>query len=207
MVGLLKVIEGRIKKLDCSLYWTIHCYSELECVVVAIQEFANKDYVLPSIINIFNDFGITATNNDILDSPWVTPELFTFRSTSAFNLSSFEINLYDTDTIPMNIFPLVPVRKYKFGAAEAKPTLIRLGDHGIVDLKDEIFHLSEYIDDHGMVSHAVTLNHGDYQSLIEERHLLLIYIQSPTLIYLMKMLILITCSNLLLSVLIFSNFI
>ena len=37
-------------------------------------------------------------------------------------------------------------------------------------LKD-MFHFSEYIDDHGMVSHAVTLDHGDCGSLIEERHI------------------------------------
>ena len=166
MVRLLEIIEGRIRKLDCYL-----TDSREEYVVGGIQEFANKGHVLPSIINIFSSFCITATNNTLY-SPRVTPKLFKFWSTSAFNLSSFEINLYDTETIiPMNIFPPVPVRKYKFGAAEATPTLIRLSDHGIVNLKDKIFHLSEYIDDHGMISHAVTLDHGDCQSLIEERHL------------------------------------
>ena len=173
MVRLLEIIEGRIRKLDCNCRFSC----ELECVVGGIQKFANKGHVLPSIINIFSEFGIAATNNNGSwdEFPPVTPELyklFKFWSTSAFNLSSFEIGLYDTETIiPMNIFPPVPVRKYKFGAAEATPTLIRLSDHGIVDLKDKIFHLSEYIDDHGMVSHVVTLDHGDCRSLIEERHL------------------------------------
>ena len=85
-------------------------------------------------------------------------------STSAFNLSSFEIHLYDRVPIPMTP---VPVRNYKFGAA-ATPALIRLGDYGIVGLKDNIFHFSEYIDDHGMVSQ---LDHGDCRSFIEERHI------------------------------------
>ena len=31
--------------------------------------------------------------------------------------------------------------------------------------------MSIYIDDHGMVRHAVTLDHGDCGSLIEERHI------------------------------------
>ena len=34
-----------------------------------------------------------------------------------------------------------------------------------------MFHFSKYIDDHDMVSHAVTLDHGDSGSLIEERHI------------------------------------
>ena len=57
----------------------------------------------------------------------------------------------------MDLFPPVPVRNYRFGAA-ATPTLIQLRDYGIVGLKDHIFHFSEYIDDHGMVCHAVTLD-------------------------------------------------
>ena len=166
VVRLLEIIEGKIRKLDMFSY-------KLECVVEGIQEFANKGHVLPSIINIFSIVKMTARNNDgTSDFPQVTPqhELFKFWSTSAFNLSPFEIGLYDTEPMPIRILPPVPVRKYKFGAAEATPTLIRLSDHGIVNLKDEIFHLSEYIDDHGMVSHAVTLDFGDCRSLIEERH-------------------------------------
>ena len=170
MAGLLGIIEGRIRKLDC--YLMNSC--EHEYVVGGIQKFANEGHVLPSIINIFSEFWIKATNNDnTVNSPRVTFKLFKFWSKSAFNLSSFEINLYDhTETIPMNIFPHVPVRTYKFGAAEATPTLIRFSDYGIVNLKDRIFHLSEYIDDHGMISHVVTLDHGDCRhSLLEERHL------------------------------------
>ena len=170
----------------------------MEAVVTGIQyqAFANEHYALPSILNIFGRFNITATDNSKYDyisvaiigkdirrqrsrqhlipiivnlSANYTDNLFEFWSTSAVYLSSFEIRLYDRVPIPMNLFPPMPVRSYKFGTA-ATPTLIRLGDYGIVGLKDNIFHFSEYIDDHGMVSHAVTLDHGDCGSLIEERH-------------------------------------
>ena len=63
IVGLLKIIEGRIRNLDCNLDWSNESFIELECIVVGIQEFANKGYVLPSIINIFSELKITATDN------------------------------------------------------------------------------------------------------------------------------------------------
>ena len=100
-----------------------------------------------------------------------TGNLFRFWSKSAFNLSSFEIRLYDNVPRPLNLFRPVSVRSYKFGPA-ATPTLIQLPAYGIVGLKDNMFHFSDYIDDHGMASHAVTRDHGDCcGSLIEERHI------------------------------------
>ena len=101
-----------------------------------------------------------------------TDNLFKFWSKSAYSLSPFVIQIYDrlSNDISLHLFPAVPMRSYKFGAA-ATPTLIQLPGYGIVGLKDNMFHFSEYIDDHGMVSHAVTLDHGDCESLIEERHI------------------------------------
>ena len=196
-VELLKIIPVSIKKLDLVL----SSPGDLEPIVTGIQALANEHYALPSIINIFGEFNITAANNSTHGytytcnygqrrqrrphyNPLVrtglevnlpanaTDNLFKFWSTSAFNLSSFEIHLYDRVPRPMNLLPTVPVRSYKFGAAASTPTLIQLPGYGIVGLKDNIFHFSEYIDDHGMVSHAVTLDHGDCcGSLIEERHI------------------------------------
>ena len=189
-IELLKIIPVSVKKLDLVLSSPI----DLEPIVTGIQAFANEHYALPSIINIFGEFNITATDNHTYDRTreyycmgrhWQrrgfnlpvknlpanhTDNLFEFWSMSAFNLSSFEIRLYDRVPILMNLFPPVPVRNYRFGAA-ATPTLIQLRDYGIVGLKDNIFHFSEYIDDRGMVCHAVTLDHGDCGSLIEERHI------------------------------------
>ena len=192
-VKLLKIIPVGVKKLDLVL----SNYTDLNTVVTGIQVFVDERCALLSTINIFGRFNVTATDNSTHDykSYWgnywkrnwarqhcntminvlglpanYTNNLFEFWSTSAINLSSFEIHLYDRVPIPMNLFPPVPVRSYKFGAA-VTPTLIRLGDYGIVGLKDNIFHFSEYIDDRGMISHAVTLDHGDCGSLIEERHI------------------------------------
>ena len=191
IVPLLEIIPASIKKLDLVL----SVADDLDHVVIVIQAFANQCYALPSIINIFGEFNITATDkygykrgqmirsclrsqNFIkphgLNLPAnATSNLFEFWSKSAFYLSSFEIHLHDRVPIPMNLFPPVPVRSYKFGAAET-PNLIQLPGYGIVGLKDNVFHFSEYIDDQGMVSHAVTpaRDHDDcFGSLIEERHI------------------------------------
>ena len=192
IVALLKIIPVSVKKLNLVLSRGI----DLKCVVTGIQALVNEHYALPLFINIFGEFNITATDNSANDHQWkriqyvssyryvfsyhcifsylpanATDNLFEFWSTSAFHLPSFEIRLYDNIPIPLNLFPPVPVRSYKFGTAAA-PTLIQLPSYGIVGLKDNIFHFSEYIDDHGMVSHTVTLDHDDcFGSLIEERHI------------------------------------
>ena len=189
-VELLEIISTRIKVLKLDLPSS----TDLQSVVAGIQVFVNKHYAdaLPSLIKIFGGFNITATDNSVYDnmsdnygqrnrqSPDIslcllanaTDNLFKIWSKSAYSLSPFVIQLYDkvpSDT-PIHLFPPVPMRSYKFGAA-ATPTLIQLPAYGIVGLKDNIFHFSEYIDDHGMVSHSVTLDHGDCGSLIEERHI------------------------------------
>ena len=196
-VELLEIISTRIKVLKLDLPSS----TDLESVVAGIQVFVNKHYAdaLPSLIKIFGGFNITATDNSACDntsdninygqrnrqSPDIslcllanaTDNLFKFWSKSAFSLSPFVIQLYDkvpSDDTPIHLFPPVPMRSYKFGPA-ATPTLIQLPGYGIVGLKDNIFHFSEYIDDHGMVSHAVTLDHGDCGSLIEERHISYLY--------------------------------
>ena len=190
VIRLLYIIPVSVKKLDLVL----SSPTDLEPVIKGIQKFFNwRDSALPSIINIFGRFNITATDNSTYDKSYevylgrqgiqlrqdsmlpayAIGNLFKFWSTSAFNLSSFssfEIRLYDSVPRPLNLFPPVPVRNYKFGPA-ATPTLIQLPAYDIVGLKDNIFHFSEYIDDHGMVCHAVTLDHGDCGSLIEERHI------------------------------------
>ena len=190
-VALLKIIPTKIKllKLDLS------SPTDLESLVAGIQAFAKyKHFPLPSRILIVGRFNIIATDNSAYDhmsgnygqghrqrqgfnqlKPNLpanhTGNLFRFWSTSAFNLSSFEICLYDDVPRPMNLFRPVSVRSYKFGPA-AIPTLIQLPGYGIVGLKDNIFHFSKYIDYHGMVSHAVTRDHGDCRgSFIEERHI------------------------------------
>ena len=172
VVKLLKDIPVTLKKLDLVLGH----FGCLGGIITGIKAAVVDERSLPSIINIFGRFNITATDNYNYN-PYgryqkTPPDLFEFWSTSAFNLPPFEIYLYDrVRSIPMNLFPSVPVRSYKFGAA-ATPTLIQLPAYGIMGLKDNIFHFSEYIDDHGMVSHAVTLDHGDCgQLLIEERHI------------------------------------
>ena len=188
-VALLNIIPVRRLKV---LVFVLSSPTELESVVTGIQIFVNKHYALSSLIKIFGRFNITATDNNAYNhtsgnygqrhrqsidssahlSANATDNLFKFWSKSAYSLSPFVIQIYDRlpNDIPLDLLPAVPMRSYKFGAA-AIPTLIQLPAYGIVGLKDNMFHFSEYIDDQGMVSHAVTLDHDDCGSLIEERHI------------------------------------
>ena len=114
-------------------------------IIANIREWANQGYPLPVVINICSENKLTTSS-----------KLFEFWSASIriSKLPSFEISVYDNINLPMNLYPSVPLRKFKFGAA-ATPPLIQLRDHGIVGLKIDLFHLREY-DHYGIVRHAVT---------------------------------------------------
>ena len=89
--------------------------------------------------------------------------------------------MYDNKNLPTNLYPPVPLRKFKFGPA-ATPPLIRLSSHGIVGLKFDIFHLREY-DHYGTVRHAITPGLDLHQPLMEDSTsiTIFIYILSPML--------------------------
>lgn len=83
----------------------------------------------------------------------MTDKLFEFWSASSSKLPSCEIALYDSNRIPMNLFPPMPLRKFKFGPSTTSP-FVQLSTHGMVGLKYDMFYFSEY-DHHGEVRHTV----------------------------------------------------
>ena len=153
---LLKVTAGSVKELKLQIYPNF-----LMEIMVRIQEWANQGYPLPSVINIYGTMFHTVF------------ELFKFWSLSSSNLPSFKIGLYDnTKKLPINLYPPVPLRKFKFGPA-ATPPLIKLSNHGIVGLKFDIFYLHEY-DHYGTIRHVVIPelepDRNRCQLLIEKKH-------------------------------------
>ena len=122
--GLLKVTAASVKELKLRV-------TQFSGVVrESIKELASQGYTLP-IINIF---GNGAVFN--LSSLWI--ELH-----SIYESSSFEISLYDYRKIPMNLYPLIPLKKLKFGPS-VTPPFIQLSSYGIVGIQQDIFCISEY---------------------------------------------------------------
>ena len=154
---LLKITAGSVKELKlrvCNQYQSMK-------IIGSIQKWVNQGYSLPSVINIYSKLEFNTTF-----------ELFKFWSLSSSNLPSFEISLYDNIKLPMNLYPPVPLRKFKFGPA-ATPPLIKLSTHGIVGLKFDIFYIHEY-DHYGTIKHVVIpefeSDRNHCPSLIEKKH-------------------------------------
>ena len=85
-----------------------------------MKKWANDGNPLPSTIDI-----LTAISNKRL-----TLELLPFWSELSSKPLLFEICLYDNKRIPMNLYPPMPISKFRFGPSAA--SLIQLSDHGIM---------------------------------------------------------------------------
>ena len=121
----------------------------------------------------------------------------------------------------MNLYLPMPLSKFHFGPAAT--SLIRLSDHGIMDLEDDIFYLSEYgvvrctitpigfkCSRYGIVRRTVIPFGSElYESLIGKKHFNYInHLHSVScLISPIQIFILITWSNSQLCVLIFNDLI
>ena len=141
--GLLKVTATSVKELNLrviKLSWAVR---------ESIMELASQSHTLP-IINIFGNGSVFNYN---LSSLWV--ELH-----SKYESSSFEISLYDYRQIPMNLYPLIPLRKFKFGPSVTSP-FIQLSSYGIVGIQKDTFCLSEY-NCYGKVRYILTPMHKLY---------------------------------------------
>ena len=132
----LRITAGKELKLR------INCNYLLEAVT-DLQNWADQGNPLPSVVNILTE----------TDDNEVTDKLFEFWSASSSKLPSCEIALYDGNRIPINLYPPMPLRKFKFGPAATSP-FIQLSSHGIVGLKSDTFYLSEY-DHNGEVRHTM----------------------------------------------------
>ena len=176
--GLLRVTAARVRKLKLQ----INNYDNSVCVIASMKKWADEGHLLPAIIDI-----LTATSNKRL-----TSELLPFWSESSSKLLSFEICLYDNKRIPMNLYYPMPLSKFQFGPAATSP-LIQLGDHGIIDLEDDIFYLNEY-DHYGVVKYRSPLVLSYMNHLLKKGTSVIstIYILSLMLISPIQIFILIT---------------
>ena len=125
--GLLKITATSVKELN------LHVTQFPWVVKKSIKELAWRGNTLPNI----NIFGHGAVYNNYLSSLWVNLHESKYRS------SSFEISLYDYRQIPMNLYPLIPLKKLKFGPSVTSP-FIQLSNYGIEGIQQDTFWLSEY---------------------------------------------------------------
>ena len=134
--GLLMVTAASVQELNVRSNF-VHPAD----IVTSIKEWAVQGNPLPSVINILIQDNVTIPYS--MFSMWLESKL-----------PSFEIGMYDIKQVPMNLHPQVPLRKFKFGPV-VSPTLIRLSNHGIVGLRDDIFCLCEYTH-HDTVKYAIS---------------------------------------------------
>ena len=147
---LMKIIAYSTCKV--ALRFSITCYSSsyVSNILTSIKKLSYQGDPLPATISTFFPSDKYKYKMDKCDRSLLE---LTSRP------SSFEIALYDSKTIPMNLYSPVPFVVYKCGT----PPLIRLSDHGIRGLKHDIFHLSEYNDHHGSNHHILVCNEFNYQ--------------------------------------------
>ena len=147
---LMKIIANSTSKLALRFTFTSYSSSYISNILTSVKKFSYLGHPLPPIISTFFPSDKYKYKMDECDRSLLE---LTSRP------SSFEIALYDNKTIPMNLYSPMPFVVYKCGT----PPLIRLSDHGIVGLKHDIFHLSEYNDHHGSNHHILVCNEFDYQ--------------------------------------------
>ena len=153
---LLKVTTASVRKLVIKI--DLSCPNTHTVIDVFKKLLKNADHPLPSVINILMNEGDIAHSSGILES-WPG---------SSYTIASLEIRLYDIARVPMDVYPSIPLRKFQFGPA-AKPPLIKLSDHGILGLDEDIFYLSDY-DHYGKARLSVSPKY-EYLDLVDNEHL------------------------------------
>ena len=123
---LLKVTAS-VKKLILKIEW---CISDILCT---LENLLKNGHPLPSVINLLIDKDDVLRSSDILES-WPS---------SIYTTASLEIGLYDIARVPMDLYPSMPLRKFRFSPA-ATPPLIKLSDHGILGLDQDISDYDHY---------------------------------------------------------------
>lgn len=89
---LLEVTGASVKELTLRVDYQ-------RTLLDTIVSWAGEDSPLPSVVNIF-------AKND------VTNQLLIFLLTSNLRMPPFEVNVYDNRRIPLNLYPLMPLRKF-----------------------------------------------------------------------------------------------
>ena len=150
---ILEVTTASVRKLILKLDWPHELdwphdrFSVVRKYLCILEELLKNGHPLPSIINLLIDEHDVVRSSRILES-WPS---------SIYTIASLEIGLYDIARVPMDLYPPIPLRKFRFGPA-ATPPLIKLSDHGILGLDKDTFYLSVY-DHYGKVRLSVSPRH------------------------------------------------
>ena len=96
-------------------------------ILQVLEGLFKKGHPLPSVINLLIYEDDVVASSSILES-WPA---------SIYTIASLEIGLYDIARVPMDLYPFIPLMKFRFGPA-ATPPLIKLSDHGILGLDKDI---------------------------------------------------------------------
>ena len=136
--GLLEVTAANVKVLILRVDYH-------RTLIDSIIRLAGEGNPLPSVVNIFANNGVTC-------------QLLLFLLRSNLRIPPFEIGVYDNRRIPLNLYPLMPLRKFKFDS-ETAPAIILLSHHGIMGLEHDIFYFSEY-NHNDLVRHTLTPFHN-----------------------------------------------
>ena len=136
-------VTSSVKKLNLKIDWFIGNISETLCI---LEELLMNGDPLPSVINLL------MYEDDVIRSIGILERWHA----SIFRIAPLEIGLYDIARVPMDLYPSIPIRKFRFDPA-GTPSLIKLSDHGILGLDEDIFSLSDY-DRYGKVRLSVNLH-------------------------------------------------
>ena len=162
---LLKITSASVKNLTLKFDWdhskdnSTGYFSQVKTVMFILQESISNNYSLPSIINLLlcNE----ASDND---SDY---RLLKYCPASSYTIASIEIGLYEITRVPMDLYPSIPLMKFRFGPA-AKRHLIKLSDHGILGLNKEILCLSDY-DHNGKARLSASPRCSKYSEFVKDK--------------------------------------
>ena len=143
-IQLLEVTAASVKNLTLKIDWEegedcSNYVRSVDDVMYTLRKSLEDNHPLPSIINllIHNQASLMRMRSGDDDG------ILEYCPASSYTIASIEIGLYDIARVPMDLYPSIPLRKFQFGPA-AKPSLIKLSDHGILGLNRDIFYLSDH---------------------------------------------------------------
>ena len=160
---LLKITTASIKNLTIKFDWDEREYQfdyfkSVEIIVYTLYKSLKNNRPLPSIINLFICNQVVSIHGVFESCP-----------ASNYTITSVEIGLYDITRVPMDLYPSIPLLKFRFGPG-AKHPLVKLSDYGILGLYKELFYLSEY-DHYGKAMISVSHKYPKYPELVKYEHL------------------------------------
>ena len=123
-----------------------------------MQKWLKEGNSLPPVIKIYTRV-----------TDYMVHKLSKFWSRLNSELLSFEIGLYDSAKVPMDLYPSVPLMKLQFGAGTTIP-FVNLSSHGILELEEETVFVNDY--DHcGKSRCTLAIGFVDFCYNFEEQHL------------------------------------